>query len=142
VKVTGFVSVQLPVNVTVRVTLYTPGVFGVPEIVGCDAFGMDKPGGNPVALNVCGVPVTVIVYVNATPTIPVASPLLMLWVLHAAFALTALARRKSNGKIVLIDQANCDEEPVNLMGVSARQAQQTRHRRPVPAPLLHLLCRC
>jgi len=61
----------------------------MPEIVGCDALGMDKPGGNPVALNVCGLPVTVIVYVNATPTIPVASPLLMLWVLHVALALTA-----------------------------------------------------
>ena len=50
VKVTVFVSVQLPVNVTVSITLYTAAVVGVPEIVGCDAFGMDKPGGNPVAL--------------------------------------------------------------------------------------------
>jgi hypothetical protein len=96
----------------------------VPEIVGCDAFGMDKPGGNPVALYDCALPVTVIVYVNAMFTMPVASPLLMLWVLHAALALTALARRKSNGKIVLIDQANCDQEPVNLMAMWARQAQQ------------------
>jgi len=112
----------------------------MPEIVGCDALGMDKPGGNPVALNVCGLPVTVIVYVNATPTIPVASPLLMLWVLHAALALTALARRKSNGKIVLIDQANFDEDPVNLMGLWARQAQQRPHRRPDRARPLRLSC--
>ncbi len=139
-KVTGFVSVQLPVNVTVRITLYTPEVVGVPESVGCDAFGMDKPGGNPVALNVCGVPVTVIVYVNATPTIPVASPLLMLWVLHAPLPVTALARRKSNGKIVLIDQANCDEEPVNLMAVWARQAQQMLSLPPDRARRLRLSC--
>ena len=50
VKVTGFVSVQLPLNCTVSITGYTPIAVGVPEIVGCDAFGMDKPGGNPVAL--------------------------------------------------------------------------------------------
>ena len=139
-KVTALLSVQLPVNVTVRITLYTPEVVGVPEIVGCDAFGMDKPGGNPVALYVCGLPVVVIVYVNATPTIPVASPLLMLWVLHAAFALTALARRKSNGKIVLIDQANFEQEPMNLMAMWVRQGQQMLPLPPDRARPLRLSC--
>ena len=43
----------------------------------------------------------------------------MLWLLHAPFPVTPLAKRKSNGKIVLIDQANSDEDPVNLMGLSA-----------------------
>ncbi len=139
-KVTVLLSVQLPVKFTVRTTLYTPLTVGVPEMVGFDGFGMDKPGGNPVALYVCGLPVTVIVYVNAMPTIPVASPLLMLWVLHAALALTALARRKSNGKIVLIDQANCDQEPVNLMAVWVRQAQQTLPLPPDRARPLRLSC--
>jgi hypothetical protein len=140
VKVTVFVRVQLPVNVTVSRTLYTPEVVGVPEIVGCDAFGMDKPGGNPVALYVCGLPVVVIVYVNATPTIPVASPLLMLWLLHAPLPVTTLARRKSNGKIVLIDQAKCDQEPVNLMAVWVRQAQQMLPLPPDRARPLRLSC--
>jgi hypothetical protein len=77
VKVTGLLIVQLPVKFTVRTTGYTPTVVGVPEITP-DAFGGFKPGGNPVALNDCALPVYVIVYVNATPMIPVASPLVML----------------------------------------------------------------
>jgi hypothetical protein len=68
VKVTVFVRVQLPVNVTVRTTLYTPAVVGVPEITPFVGSVTDKPGGNPVALNDVGLPVTVIVYVNATLT--------------------------------------------------------------------------
>jgi hypothetical protein len=67
VKVTVFVRVQLPVNVTVRRTLHVPAVVGVPEITPL-ASGGDKPGGNGVALNEVGLPVTVIVYENATPT--------------------------------------------------------------------------
>ena len=120
VKVTILVRVQLPVNVTVRVTLYTPIVVGVPEMVGFDGFGTVKPGGKFAALYVCGLPVVVIVYVKGTLTGAVASPLLILWVVHAALPVTLLARRKSNGQIVLIDQANCDQEPVDLMVVWVR----------------------
>ena len=45
-------SVQLPVNCTVSITLYTPAVVGVPEITPLYASAVDKPGGNPVALYV------------------------------------------------------------------------------------------
>jgi len=125
VKVTGLLIVQLPVKFTVRTTGYTPTVVGVPEITRFVGSVIDKPGGsNPVTLNDCALPVTVTVYVNARPMVPVASPLVMLWLLHAALPVTALARRKSNGKTVLIDQANWDQEPVDFMAVWARQGQQ------------------
>jgi hypothetical protein len=124
VKVTVLLIVQLPVKFTVRTTGYTPTVVGVPEITRFVGSVIDKPGGNPVALNDCALPVTVTVYVNARPIVPVASPLLMLWLLHAALPVTALARRKSNGKTVLTDEANWDQEPVDFMAVWARQGQQ------------------
>jgi hypothetical protein len=48
VKVTGWVIVAQLLNVTLRVTLYVPGVVGVPEINPVDALTV-RPGGNPVA---------------------------------------------------------------------------------------------
>jgi hypothetical protein len=48
-KVTVLVAVQLPLNTTVRPTLYVPGAVGVPEIRPVDVGGA-SPGGNPVAL--------------------------------------------------------------------------------------------
>jgi hypothetical protein len=50
VKVTDLIAVQLPLNITVRVTGYVPAAVGVPETSGFDGFGMDKPGGKPAAL--------------------------------------------------------------------------------------------
>jgi hypothetical protein len=43
--------------------------------------------------------------VKATPTVPVASPLVML---HAAIAVILPASRRSNEKIALSDQDSCE----------------------------------
>jgi hypothetical protein len=100
VKVTGFVMVPQLLNVALRVTLYVPVVVGVPEITPVAVFTV-RPGGNPVAPYLLTLPpLVVIVYENATPTWPVALPLVML---QAAFAAPALAsRRRTNATIFFI----------------------------------------
>lgn len=79
VNVTVLVPVWLLAFFALRTTLYVPAVFGVPVIKPVAlTLNAGEPGGSPVApqLPLGMVWFAVIWYENATPTVPVALPLL------------------------------------------------------------------
>jgi hypothetical protein len=73
VNVTTLVPVWPP-DVALRVTLVVPAIVGVPEIKPVVVFTV-KPGGNGAAPQLVGLMFAVIWYEKATPTVPVALPL-------------------------------------------------------------------
>jgi hypothetical protein len=68
VKVTCLVTVGQPFFIALKITGYVPVVVGVPVIQPFTGSVKAKPGGNPVAPKLSGLPVALIWYWNATPT--------------------------------------------------------------------------
>ena len=120
-----------------KVTEVVPAVVGVPEITPVDVLTL-SPGGNGVALYELGLgPLsTVIGYgAKATPTLPVASPLVIVR-LHAGIAILLPACRISNKRMVLSAQDDLGEKRASLMeGLSA--GQQILPLQPALARSLH-----